>query len=111
VADAPKFAFDKSRILPDDRDVLAEVATCVTEGPLKGRAVKLVGRADPRGTEQYNMELGERRSNSVMSYLSGLGVPSPQMSETSRGALDATGSDKSAWQLDRRVDIDVANTR
>ena len=67
----------------------------------------LVGRADPRGTVEYNMALGARRSSSVISYLTALGVPASQLRETSRGALDATGSDSTAWQLDRRVDIDV----
>jgi peptidoglycan-associated lipoprotein len=107
--DAPKFDYDKSAILADDRDVLAQVAQCLTTGPLHGRMVKLVGRADPRGTQEYNMALGERRSSSVMSYLASLGVPSTQMRETSRGSLDATGSDQAAWQVDRRVDVDVLN--
>jgi len=105
--DAPKFDYDKSAILAEDRDALAQVAQCLTTGPLKGRSVKLVGRADPRGTQEYNMALGARRSSSVMSYLAALGVPSTQMRETSRGALDATGSDQAAWQADRRVDVDI----
>ena len=54
--------------------------------PLKGRSVKLVGRADPRGTQEYNMALGERRSNAVLKYLAALGVGAGQMTETSRGA-------------------------
>ena len=105
--EAPEFSFDQSAILPEDRDVLAQVATCLTTGPLKGRSVKLVGRADPRGTQEYNMALGERRSNAALTYLTGLGVPTAQLSETSRGALDATGSDEAAWRMDRRVDIDI----
>jgi peptidoglycan-associated lipoprotein len=107
VAEAPKFDFDRSAILPEDQDVLVQVARCLTTGTLKGRSVHLIGRADPRGTAEYNMALGERRSNAAMKYLTGLGVSPPQMSETSRGALDATGSDDTAWRLDRRVDIDV----
>jgi peptidoglycan-associated lipoprotein len=107
VKDAPKFDFDQNAVLPEDRDVLAQVAECLTTGPLKGRSVRLVGRADPRGTQEYNMALGERRSNAVGKYLAGLGVGSGQMSETSRGALDATGSDEAAWRKDRRVDLDV----
>jgi peptidoglycan-associated lipoprotein len=110
VKDAPKFDFDKSAILPEDRDVLAQVAQCLTSGPLKGRNVKLVGRADPRGTQEYNMALGERRSNAVVKYLAGLGVGTGQLRETSRGALDATGSDEAAWRQDRRVDIDILDT-
>jgi peptidoglycan-associated lipoprotein len=107
IKDTPKFDFDQSAILPEDRDVLALVAQCLTTGPLKGRSVRLVGRADPRGTQEYNMALGERRASSVMKYLGALGVAGSQMSETSRGALDATGSDPAAWRQDRRVDIDL----
>jgi peptidoglycan-associated lipoprotein len=107
IKDTPKFDFDQSAILPEDRDVLALVAQCLTTGPLKGRSVRLVGRADPRGTPEYNMALGERRASSVMKYLGALGVGAPQLQETSRGALDATGSDAAAWRQDRRVDIDL----
>jgi peptidoglycan-associated lipoprotein len=107
VKEAPKFDFDRNAIVAEDRDVLAQVAQCLTTGPLKGRSVRLVGRADPRGTQEYNMALGARRSNAVLKYLSGLGVADPQMSETSRGALDATGNDDAAWRQDRRVDIDL----
>jgi peptidoglycan-associated lipoprotein len=105
--EAPKFDFDSNAILPADRDVLAQVAKCLTTGPLRGRNVNLIGRADPRGTQEYNMALGSRRSNAVMSFLAAMGVPGAQMRETSRGALDATGSDETAWQADRRVDVDV----
>lgn len=107
VKDAPKFDFDQNAILPEDRDVLAKVAQCLTTGPLKGRNIRLVGRADPRGEKEYNMSLGERRANAVVKYLTALGVAAPQMSETSRGALDATGGDEAAWREDRRVDIDL----
>src|SRR5262249_27356297 len=62
---APKFDFDRSELLPDDRDVLAKIAACVTTGPLRGRALRLVGRADPRGEVEYNMVLGEHRAGSV----------------------------------------------
>jgi peptidoglycan-associated lipoprotein len=107
VKDTPKFDFDQSAILPEDRDVLTLVAQCLTTGPLKGRAVRLVGRADPRGSAEYNMALGERRSNAVLKYLTALGVASAQLSETSRGSLDAVGNDEAAWREDRRVDIDL----
>ncbi|MEO7113509.1 MAG: OmpA family protein, partial [Polyangiaceae bacterium] len=107
IASAPKFAFDKSDIQQEDSDVLAQVAQCLTSGPLKGQQVTLIGRADPRGTEEYNMALGARRSSSVMQYLEDSGVSTSQMTDTSRGALDATGTGPHDWHLDRRVDIDL----
>jgi peptidoglycan-associated lipoprotein len=105
VARAPKFDFDDYELLPADRDVLAQVAKCVTTGPLAGKKLALVGRADPRGTTEYNMVLGENRSGTVSSYLEHLGVGKDVMTSTSRGELDSDGVDELTWAKDRRVDI------
>jgi peptidoglycan-associated lipoprotein len=102
---APKFDFDQSALMPADRAVLDQVAACVTRGPLKGRDLNLVGRADPRGEAEYNMALGEHRAGSAWRYLTALGVDKGKLAETSRGKLDATGSDEQGWARDRRVDI------
>ena len=107
VTDAPKFDFDDSSLLPEDRAVLDQVARCVTSGPLKGRALRLTGRADNRGTEEYNFALGAHRANTVERYLAALGVAAPRLHETSRGELDAKGNDDAARRSDRRVDIDI----
>lgn len=104
----PKFDYNKDELAEDDRKVLDQIATCLTTGALKGKAVALIGRADPRGTEEYNLGLGSRRSESVSQYLGRLGVQKPQLGVTTRGALDATGTDESGWQQDRRVDIQLA---
>jgi peptidoglycan-associated lipoprotein len=104
---APKFDFDNSSLLPQDRNVLEQIARCVTTGPLAGRRLTLVGRADPQGTVEYNFALGERRAASVTSYLGALGVDKAKMVETSRGELDAVGRDEAGWQRDRRVDISL----
>ena len=106
-AGAPKFDYDKDELTPEDRAVLDQIATCLTTGALKGRAVDLIGRADPRGTEEYNLGLGSRRAGSVSAYLGRLGVGQPQMMVTTRGALDATGSDDAGYAQDRRVDIQL----
>jgi peptidoglycan-associated lipoprotein len=102
---APKFDFDDSSLLPEDRDVLEQVAKCVTTGPLKGARLSLTGRADPRGEAEYNMVLGGYRADNVRDYLARLGVSDDAMSETSRGELDADGRDEDGWRRDRRVDI------
>ena len=104
---APKFNFDDSSLAPQDKSVLQQVATCVTTGPLKGRSLKLVGRADPRGEVEYNFALGEHRAGAVESYLAQLGVKKSAVIESSRGKLDATGTDEASWQRDRRVDISL----
>lgn len=104
---APKFDFDSSNLSSNDRDILAQVAKCLTTGPLKGRAVELTGRADPRGETEYNMNLGATRAKSADDYMAGLGVATTQMSLTSRGALDATGTNEETWRHDRRVDVNL----
>ena len=109
VEQAPKFAYNDSELLPSDRDVLQQVADCLTRGPLQGHTVQLVGRADPRGTDEYNLALGTRRAATVRTYLERLGVPSQRLSPTTRGEIDASGSDEVGWQRDRRVDLQLAN--
>jgi outer membrane protein OmpA-like peptidoglycan-associated protein len=54
------------------------------------------------------MGLGSRRAETVSSYLARLGVEKPQLAVTTRGALDATGTDEATWQHDRRVDLQLA---
>ena len=105
----PTFDYDKDELTPEDRAVLDQIAQCLTSGALKGKAVALIGRADPRGTEEYNLGLGSRRAASVSTYLGRLGVGQPQMAVTTRGALEATGTDESGWKQDRRVDIQLKN--
>lgn len=104
---APKFDFDKFELTTDDRNVLQQIADCITRGPLKGRRLALVGRADPRGTDEYNLGLGDRRAHSVGTYLEHLGVAATALRETTRGALDAHGHDDDSWRVDRRVDVDL----
>jgi peptidoglycan-associated lipoprotein len=104
----PKFDYDQDDLTEPDRAVLATLATCLTTGALKGKSVLMVGRADPRGTAEYNMGLGSRRAYSVSQYLVRLGVAQPQLEVTTRGAIDATGTDEAGWREDRRVDIQLA---
>jgi peptidoglycan-associated lipoprotein len=105
---SPKFDFDSSQLSSSDRDILQQVAKCMTDGALKGKNIELIGRADPRGEQEYNMTLGSSRATAAHKFLDGLGIDDRRMSETSRGALDATGSDEQGWAKDRRVDIRVA---
>jgi peptidoglycan-associated lipoprotein len=110
---APKqqanFSYDSSSIADDDKDLLTAIAKCLSDGPLKGRKLSLVGRADPRGENEYNMSLGGARADSVRRYLGSLGVEENRLSTTSRGEIDATGTDEAGWARDRRVDITLAN--
>jgi peptidoglycan-associated lipoprotein len=102
------FPFDSSDLSSGDQRLLTQLARCLTSGPLNGRVLTLVGRADPRGTEDYNMALGDRRTGSVQRFLRGQGMDSDKLQATSRGALDAQGTDEAGWTKDRRVDVALA---
>src|SRR5579864_4238366 len=98
------FTYDSSQVTSTDRSPLDAVAKCFTSGPLAGRSLKLVGRADPRGSTEYNMTLGQSRADAVASYLEARGVGAGRASSTSRGAMDAIGTNEASWARDRRVD-------
>src|SRR5947209_16071519 len=80
---APRFDTDESELSAQDNAILEQVATCLTTGPLAGRNVHLIGRADSRGTSEYNFVLGEHRANAVEHYLEEKGVQQPRINETS----------------------------
>lgn len=102
------FDYDSAHVQPEARAVLTKLAKCFSDGPLKGRKMNLVGHADPRGEEEYNMVLGGKRSDNVKKLLVSVGLPDGQASTTSRGEMDATGTDESSWAKDRRVDVVLA---
>lgn len=99
------FAFDSANLADNERPVLTQLATCFVSGALKGREMRLVGHADPRGSDEYNMVLGGSRADTVKAFLTMKGMPGQRIATTSRGELDAQGSDESSWAEDRRVDI------
>ncbi len=103
--DQPHFAFDSAALTPQSDRILSKLADCFKTGPLKGRGMMLVGHADPRGSYEYNDRLGERRAESVDSYLTRKGLPQNRMETSSRGKRDAVGTNEATWALDRRVDV------
>ncbi len=107
-ADSAHFDFDSSRVRGDDDRTLQTLATCFASGALKGRTLSLVGHADPRGDSEYNVVLGQARADAVMHYVQQKGLAASQTQSTSRGAMDATGTDEAGWARDRRVDLMLA---
>ncbi|MEX1366965.1 MAG: OmpA family protein [Nannocystaceae bacterium] len=101
----PNFDFDSSALSSSARGTLDALADCLLDGPAKDQRLQLVGHADPRGDEPYNLSLGQRRATKVESYLRDKGVANDHMETSSRGELDATGTDEATWGPDRRVDI------
>ncbi len=103
------FAFDSANIRQEDHRLLGQLSTCFTSGPLAGRQMNLVGHADPRGEPEYNMVLGGKRAENVKSFLVQKGMSTDKVETTSRGELDASGTDESSWAQDRRVDVVLGN--
>jgi peptidoglycan-associated lipoprotein len=99
------FAFDSANIRAQDQEILGQLATCFTSGPLAGREMRLVGHADPRGDEDYNMVLGGRRADNVKSFIVKKGLDDGKVVTSSRGEMDSTGTDEASWSQDRRVDV------
>lgn len=67
--------------------------------------VTVEGHCDDRGTNEYNLALGERRANSALQYLVNMGIGSQNISMVSYGEERplATGSDESSWAKNRRA--------
>jgi peptidoglycan-associated lipoprotein len=100
------FDLDESKIKPEFESILKGAANALRES---GASVTIEGHCDERGSEEYNLALGERRANAVRTYLYNLGVPNGQMAVVSYGearpAVNGTG--ETAWQLNRRAQFVV----
>ena len=94
------FDFNESVLTTEATAAIDRDADCVKK---TNHGVTLTGRTDPRGTEEYNLALSDKRAQSVKSRMSQLGV-SNDMKINARGEMDATGKDEAGWAKDRRVD-------
>lgn len=103
------FAYNSAKLRQQDHTALKQLAQCITKGPLRERSLHVVGHADPRGGDQYNYQLGHNRANSVKAAMVEMGVASRQVNTSSRGKLDASGSNEASWARDRRVEVNLAN--
>lgn len=97
------FDFDKYNIRPDAAEILKRKAEWLKVHP--NVHVLIEGHCDERGTEEYNLALGERRANSAKQFLLNLGVDTGCMSTISYGEerpLDP-GHNEEAWAKNRRA--------
>jgi peptidoglycan-associated lipoprotein len=99
------FAFDSAYVGVKDKKMLRSLADCFVSGPLKGRQMSLIGHADPRGSGDYNLALGGRRADNVKRIIVAESMVDSRVSTTSRGDMDATGTDEQSWAMDRSVDV------
>jgi len=99
------FAYDSANVKPEYRKVLKKLADCFSTGPLKGKTMQLVGHADNRGDENYNMALGGQRADNVKKVISAEGLAANMIETTSVGEQDSMGTDEAGWAKDRKVEV------
>jgi peptidoglycan-associated lipoprotein len=99
------FDFDRYDIKPNYVPIIAaHVRFLIAHPTVK---VFVEGNCDDRGSPEYNIALGQRRSESVVRALLALGVPARQVEAVSYGAEKpaASGSNEESWAMNRRADI------
>ena len=103
------FDYDSASIRADARTTLKANSQAISSHS-EWKTITLEGHTDERGSEEYNLALGERRANAVMQYLVDLGVPTGRMITVSfgEGSPAVQGHDESAWRWNRRVDFKVS---
>jgi peptidoglycan-associated lipoprotein len=97
------FDFDRSDIRPGDAAILDANARWLGANPR--HAVLIEGHCDERGTNEYNLALGERRARATMNYLVSRGVQASRMSTISYGEERPLCTEKTegCWSRNRRA--------
>ncbi len=96
------FNYDQFSLTPQARAILDGVADWLKNNPSK--LVLIEGHCDERGTNEYNLALGDRRANSAKTYLTQLGINAARIYTISYGEERpaALGSTEAAWAKNRR---------
>jgi peptidoglycan-associated lipoprotein len=105
------FAFDASTLDEDAQEALRRSATWLREHPDLDLLIE--GHCDDRGTEQYNLALGERRASTAMAFLSALGIAESRIETVSYGEERPfeTGATEEAWAQNRRAHLVLVKPR
>jgi OOP family OmpA-OmpF porin len=99
------FDFDKYDLKPEARETLKQNADWLAKNPVKKVVVE--GNCDERGTNEYNMALGQRRAEAAAKYLKTLGVGAGRISTISYGEDRplCRESNEACWSKNRRADF------
>jgi peptidoglycan-associated lipoprotein len=103
VGDRVFYDFNRSGLTPDARATLDRQAAWLSKYPQNN--VQVAGNADERGTEEYNIALGQRRANTDRDYLVARGVAASRITTISYGKDRpvALGSDEAAYKQNRNA--------
>jgi peptidoglycan-associated lipoprotein len=99
------FDFNSAEIAEQDKPLLERSADCLKQD--KKLHVTIEGNADERGTEEYNLALGDQRARSVATYLQRLGTSGLQLKTVSYGKEqpECSGHDEGCWSQNRRASV------
>jgi outer membrane protein OmpA-like peptidoglycan-associated protein len=107
------FLFDtnKADVRPDEMSKVTDIAAYLQKNPTL--QVSIDGYADPRGTEQYNQALSERRVNAIRDALVKAGVASDKIQSGAFGEQKPLCNEATAacWQSDRRVVVLISSSK
>jgi peptidoglycan-associated lipoprotein len=105
VMDTVYFEYDQSTLSETAKETLVRNAEWLRSNP--NARVQVEGNADERGTNEYNLALGERRATAVKSYLTSLGIDGTRLVTISYGEERPTdsGHGEESWAKNRRVDF------
>ncbi len=107
--DSIYFDFDRWQIRSDAKPTLQANARAIKSGDIKRLVIE--GNCDERGSEEYNLALGERRASAARDYLADLGVSRSRLRIVSFGESNPAvlGHDESAWRWNRRNEFVGSN--
>ncbi|HEX9103723.1 MAG TPA: peptidoglycan-associated lipoprotein Pal [Polyangia bacterium] len=105
------FPFNSDEIDAADKPQLDRSARCLKAD--HSLHVTIEGNADERGTEEYNMALGDRRARSVAGYLQSLGASQAQVATVSYGKEnpECKEHDEACWARNRRAALKAGKTK
>lgn len=108
ILEAVYFDYDRAELRSDARTTLQANASVVKNG---SGNITIEGYCDERGSQEYNLALGEKRARSVKRYLLDLGVPQSRLDVVSYGeaAPAVMGHNESAWRYNRRSEFKSGN--
>jgi peptidoglycan-associated lipoprotein len=103
------FDFDSPTLSKDARNRLSKNAEFMKKD--HDVKVQIAGHCDERGSDEYNLALGEKRARAAMQYLTSLGIPADHLSVISYGKEKPadSGHDQAAWAHNRRDEFVVPN--
>jgi len=101
------FDYDQSDLRPEDRAILDAKVPVLQANP--GVMIRVQGHTDERGSDEYNLALGQRRASAVKRYLIDHGIAESRIETVTYGEERpvAQGSDETAYAQNRRAEFEI----